>query len=838
MHPTPIHPEPEPGPLSRRNLIVGGALGAAMAAGWLPTRARAEERCDLVGVGGRIRAQLVVAPDAPSAVRDVATEFVGYLAQITGVTLPIGSGEPPTELNAVYLGQPGARTARTLRGAALAVPASDGYAIVSGPRAVTVVGGGPYGVVNGVHALLRSLGVEWLLPGTLGEVVPTAETVAVPYGTVASDPVLDQRMLSPLHGLPGVGAEALGNTWAARNALQGWHNAPLAFHHNLWSLFPVADYGATHPEYYANGKVPKPGVQINWQPAFSNPATIEVAVARIISWFDANPGAESFSLGVNDGGGYETGVDPVDAYYRWVNAVASGVTAIHPGKRFGLLAYHAIEPVPSFNLHPSVVPFFTQDRLAWADPATRLRSQQLLRQWREKASALALYDYVYGWPYLVPRLHQSVLADALRFGVSVDVAGLYAELYPNWGEGPKPWLLARLAWDPSADVEALTRHWCRLAVGGAAADHLRAYFAVWERMWTERAVGTPWFLPGATYQDFTSPRYLAAVSADDVVEARSHIDAVLAAPMSVQQRARADLVAKVWEFSEASIVSWPREVPVSTDAVTARTVLDRAVMSAAQRAAAAQRRTELLAEFRTDPLLRTTFDPARFPNLLWNGDNASEFWSVVVYLKQHESSGGPVTDRARELSVFADSPEGRSLATRVVRAAEFAQLTQNPSFETADAEHPDQPDSWIVLPRHTGTRAISRDSSAARTGTAACLSSGTGWGGPLQIVPATPGLVWLSLWCRAAPSSTALSVQLAIDLCDAAGVRIGSSTIRSAVMPVTRDDQWHQLTLSGQVPAVVSGRPVETLAVVPLYDSAGEVTVWTDDVELYVAPTA
>jgi len=810
-------------------------LGAAAATVWLPSVAHADEGCDLVGPGGRIRAQLVVPAGADAAVQDAAAEFIGLVARITGVELPVAATEPPTELNAVYLGAAGARTAPTLRGTS-PQPIRDGYAVVSGPRAVTVLGGGPYGVVNGLHALLRTFGVEWLMPGETGEVVPTAATLSVPYGTLASNPVLAQRILSPLHGLPGTGAEALGNTWAARNGLQGFHNAPIAFHHNLRSLFPVAEYGTSHPEYYANGKVPKPGVQIDWQPAFSNPATVQVAIGRINAWFDANPGAASFSLGVNDGGGYENGVDPVDTYYGWVNEVVAGVTAVHPGKKFGLLAYHTIEPVPSFDLHPAVVPFFTQDRLAWADPATRQRSQQLLQQWRVRASALALYDYVYGWPYLVPREHQAVLAEALQFGVSVGVTGLYAELYPNWGEGPKPWLIARLAWDPDADLEALTQRWCRLAVGDEAAGDLRAYFAVWERMWTERAVQTPWFLPRATYQDFTSPRYLAAVAHEDVTAARTHIDAVLAADLTTSQRARAELIGRTWEFSEASILSWPREVPVATDAQTAQDILETSVDSAATRVAMARRRTELLAEFRTDPLLRTTFDPARFPNLLWTGDNASEFWSVVVYLKQHEPEGGPVTDRARALSTGADSAEGRALATRIVAAAEFAQLVANPSFETADATDPAVPADWVVLPRHTGTRAIARDTMVVRTGAGSCRSYGTGWGGPWQIVPATAGLIWLSLWYRAASGSAATSVQVAIDLCDAAGVRIGASTIRGTVTSLTRDDQWHQLTLSGEVPATASGRPVETLAIVPLYDSAGEISVWTDDVEVYLAP--
>lgn len=837
-HPGSTRPGQLPPPVSRR-LVLGAATLAGAAALLGPTApASAAGTVDLVA-RGRARAQFVVADNAPAAIRDAAAEAVTYLRRMTGVTLTVAASEPPTDLAAIYVGAPGARSARAAGaagGRAAATPARDGYLIITGPRSVTVTGGGTYGVVNGIHALLRMLGVEWLLPGALGEVVPERDSATLPVGTTASDPVLAQRMFSPFHGVPGEGAQAAGNTWAAHQGLQGWHNAPVLFHHNLHTLFPVAEYGTTHPEYYANGKVPKPGVAIGWQPAFSNPATVDVAAQRIIAHFDANPTASSFSLGVNDEAGYEVGVDPVAAYYGWVNAVVAKVVAVHPGKQFGLLAYHQVEPVPSFSLHPAVVPFFTEDRYAWADPTQRQHSQALLTAWRARASSLGLYDYVYGWPYSLPRMYQGVMADALRFGVTAGASGLYAELYPNWGEGPKPWVLARLAWDPAADVDALTRQWCALAVGESGADQLKAYFDVWEEIWTERIITGSWFVPGSTYQNFTLPTYLAEVTEADLARAQTHLDAASAAAVTPQQQARAGLLQRVAEFYRTSVISYPREIAVPGTTADALTILEDQVAHAEIRTTAAQRRTALLAEFRTDPVLKPGIDPANYSTNSWSGANASALWALVVHLKRNEPTGGPVTARAQHLAATADTAAGRAFAASIARAAATPQVLANPSFEEVDPVDAGQSAAWVVLPRHTGTRAVQRDTTVAESGGASCRVTGTGWGGPMQTVAAVVGAARLSLRYRCQASSGAGSVQLAIDLSDATGARIG--TIRSAVTSLTRDGQWHELSVTGEVPAAVTGKPVASLSVVPLYDTVGEILLWTDSVELFVVPPA
>src|SRR5690606_26695702 len=137
-------------------------------------------------------------------------------------------------------------------------------------------------------------------------------------------------------------------------------------------------------------------------PCFSEPGTIQAAIDGIIAFFDQNPEADSFSLGVNDGRGYcetEPGhpfypskinsvglPDMSDIYYNWVNKVVGGVQEVYPDKLFAMLAYDNVMDPPSFQLNPSVIPYVTQDRMVWNDPQVESLAKQKLEEWTTVSS--------------------------------------------------------------------------------------------------------------------------------------------------------------------------------------------------------------------------------------------------------------------------------------------------------------------------------------------------------------------------------------------------------------------------------------------------------------------
>src|SRR5690606_27431056 len=96
--------------------------------------------------------------------------------------------------------------------------------------------------------------------------------------------------------------------WARQNRLRKRVDGG----HGFLKLFPVAEFGESHPEFYPliNGRrfIPPPGPRFKgdrshylWQPNFSAPGIVEAAALRIQSFFEETPGLSSVSLGINDG---------------------------------------------------------------------------------------------------------------------------------------------------------------------------------------------------------------------------------------------------------------------------------------------------------------------------------------------------------------------------------------------------------------------------------------------------------------------------------------------------------------------------------------------------------
>ncbi|WP_409345025.1 hypothetical protein [Paenibacillus sp. MBLB4367] len=75
---------------------------------------------------------------------------------------------------------------------------------------------------------------------------------------------------------------------------------------------------------------------------------------------------------------------------------------------------------------------------SWIDLEVAAADRKLLHDWERAATLTGWYDYIYGNPYMVPRMYLHQAADNYRYALEHGVAVQYAELYPNWGEGPKP----------------------------------------------------------------------------------------------------------------------------------------------------------------------------------------------------------------------------------------------------------------------------------------------------------------------------------------------------------------------------------------------------------------
>jgi hypothetical protein len=852
---------------------------AAMNGGAAAETAEGDTGALTIVSGGVSRAVIVVPERASSVEKHAANTLAEYVKKSTGAELPVVTKETVTEASKetamptgsenqtgagsgteaeVHGGTPDAATSDAGRivievGMAHDDPRSeamlqgmkeDGFVIRPYENGLVIAGPAPSGTANGVYAFLeRFVGVRWLMPGPDGEDVPQLADLVVPLREVKEEPAFFSRMLGSGPTPPNAQD---WNDWLDRNRLEGH----IRFQHNLVNLFPPSVYGSSHPEFYptrgGQRYIPPDDAAAGWQPCFTAPGLAEEAIAAIVRYFDEHPEERSYSLAVNDGGGFceaqpdhpdypgklnSLGLpDMSDLYYRWVNRVVEGVLRVHPDKWFGVLAYDEVYDPPSFPLHPRVVPFVTKDRLSWADRRTAADDKALLAEWRSKSANVAWYDYLYGSPHLVPRMYVHLMADNYRYASRLGVVAHYGELYPNWGEGPKPWIAAKLMWDPQLDADGLLREWCERAVGSKAAPDLVAYYAIWEKFWTKTAPRTSWFEGSktSTYLAFDSADYLEAVSRKDIADSRRLLESAAAKAATEPQKARARILLQAFDYYEASVLSYPRPQPSPTSSARALSMLDQVERDLISGEAMRQTRFSFIERHRSDPMLALPLDPNAY-SPAWSAWSPETFWRLADYIRTRERKGGPVRKRIDAMAQNAPAPI-RQYARLLQSAGGGARsLVANGSFDIgkSSAAH------WTHWIAHTGT--IRRVTERAGTGPASLKLEGVDRGGPAQVVRVEPGL--LAARVKYAMSERYIGkgkIGLTLNLRDGNGSLLAS--LRApAVRLAARSGAWNDAVAIFDVPESVDGKRPATgqFVVVAERLSGSAAALYLDDVELY-----
>jgi len=230
-----------------------------------------------------------------------------------------------------------------------------------------------------------------------------------------------------------------------------------------------------------------------WHPCYTEPKTIAVAIAR--GWEEFERGELFYSLGINDGRRFQchcrrcAGVGWPRSYYRFVSQVASGLRDDYPLQLVGVLAYGDVGvPPPDLKLPDNVLINVAGQR------------KDL---WQGKTPHMGTYEYLYGAGFVIPNLPWEILQENFRYYREQDLTLYRAELYPLWAfDAPKVYVVRKLLWDPTADVNQLLREYCDKTFGAAGEPMYRFYLhagswraedvrssawtPVWGRVWPFR----------------------------------------------------------------------------------------------------------------------------------------------------------------------------------------------------------------------------------------------------------------------------------------------------------------------------------------------------------------
>ncbi|MCK5801180.1 MAG: DUF4838 domain-containing protein, partial [Lentisphaeria bacterium] len=437
----------------------------------------------------------------------------------------------------------------------LDLPRPQGFVIAFPDKRNIVIAGIPLesyeaNTRDGVVYFLRThLGIRWLLPGELGEHVPKLDTLTVPVRNVRKEPSFLLRQASGYGKVFAGGERWAPVRWSRRMGyLSG---AGLRFNHNVGNIIDPEKYGKTHPHFFPfiNGKRVVPDASMKrrkgyihgWEPCYTAEGIADQAARNIIEHFDKNPGAYSYSLGINDGAHIcecapcrERNKDfpewcQSQSYYEWANAVVKKVRQKYPDRYFGLLAYSRVSPPPrGIVLDDHIVPVLAWETRYFADPTVgRRKSEQHVDAWSKAAPTFGWWDYTFEGSYFIPAFYARHMTKTLKYLHRNGLRFYQDEIHPGkyFKNAPQEYLRWRLQWDIDLDADGILDEWYELTVGKKAAPYMAKYFAIWEEYWTRRVIQTDWYrqrIDGEFVAPFLQRRecgYMDALTREDVLEA-------------------------------------------------------------------------------------------------------------------------------------------------------------------------------------------------------------------------------------------------------------------------------------------------------------------------------
>lgn len=460
-----------------------------------------------------------------------------------GVVICVGESELTRRLGVASDGLgPGGIIVRTVGNVLVLMGADD--------RTPADVHGSMYAVTT---FLEDELGCRYLWPGESGKVVPKRRTISVRPLNVRFTPGFVQRQIrsNGYSSRIGEGLDRLGRTredfvrmrkeaavtQAESPDWMRWHRlgGTLGLRTGDGTILPGETWDRflrEHPEWFAMQKDGSRFFDPDWErPRLckSNPDLVEAIIQEKLKELKRYPGRTSISLMTNDGGGkagfclcekckamdppegrpteiwtyehesertrrfeYVSVTDRMIAFY---NAIAEGVAKEYPDMLFTGQAYSIYSAPPlRHKLHPNIVIRLVHNTEHYLCDQTRRQGMADWDAWATMAGKIfwrpnsLLVGRMEGTPAIV--VHK--LAEDFRHIASSKCVGTdFDSCMHHWAtQGLNYYVLAKLHWNPEADVDAIIDDYCESGFGKAAGS-IRRYLRRIEKLTDETAAVTP-----------------------------------------------------------------------------------------------------------------------------------------------------------------------------------------------------------------------------------------------------------------------------------------------------------------------------------------------------------
>lgn len=438
--------------------------------------ASAESPKSLTLVSGGQSNYRIVLPDEPTPVQQTAAlELQKYLAEISGVELPIvsetdakSSGKRivlgPSALSQKLLGE-------TLDESKIGY---DGIALQVVGKDLVLTGHPQRGTLYAVYEFLeRVLGCRFWMPDC--ETVPKTEKVKVPGGvSYQFTPKLVYRDAFYRSDRDGAFAAKIRNNGSPEITPElGNHHEFCHFVHSFYPILPPEKYFDAHPEWYSevDGKRTCDLAQL----CLTNEEMFHEFVKNAKEDLRENPDATFLSVSQNDWHenycrcekctklaeeeGSQSG-----PLIHFVNRVAEEIEKEFPNVYVETLAYtYTRKPPKHVRPRHNVVVRLCTIECSFSQPLSGEQNVKLcedLDGWSKIAPNLFIWDYVTNFSfYLIPHPNYYVLAPNIRFFVDHNAIGIFeqGDIYTEAGDFMplRAWVISKLLWDPTLDFDEL-----------------------------------------------------------------------------------------------------------------------------------------------------------------------------------------------------------------------------------------------------------------------------------------------------------------------------------------------------------------------------------------------
>jgi len=403
----------------------------------------------------------IVVPSAANIQEEKAAKVLqDYLLRISGAALPIVTAGKHRSDFEIVLGR-NERLDEINANIDFHELERDGFVIKTLDSRLIIAGGIGKGTLFGVYTFLEEyLGARMYSPDVI--LTPKKERIVLDSIYDIQIPVVQSRYIH----YRGTWDEEYVNWNKLSHNEDGSRPDWGLWVHTFNQLVPPMDYFEDHPEYYAMVN----GVRMPTQLCLTNTDVLEITVKNLRREMANNPEASYWSVSQNDNQSFCTcdeckAIDEQEesqsgTIIRFVNQIAERF----PDKIISTLAYEYsrkapryVRPLQNVNIMLCSIEV-NRDQPIETDPASADFRRDVV-EWGEIADDIILWDYVIQFHNLVapfPNLH--VLKPNVRFfaehGVTAmfkqgnrEVGGEFSEL--------RAWLLAKLLWNPNADIDEL-----------------------------------------------------------------------------------------------------------------------------------------------------------------------------------------------------------------------------------------------------------------------------------------------------------------------------------------------------------------------------------------------